>query len=50
VRKYADLHTEMRNAFTAYIADVQGRTFPAQEHTVEMPDEEWDALVKNPKR
>lgn len=47
VRKYADLHTEMQSAFTAYIADVQGRTFPAQEHTVEMPDEEWEALVHN---
>jgi 3-methyl-2-oxobutanoate hydroxymethyltransferase len=47
VRKYADLHTEMQSAFTAYIADVQGRKFPAQEHTVEMPDEEWEALVHN---
>ncbi len=47
VRKYADLHTEMQGAFTAYIADVQGRTFPAQEHSVEMPDAEWEALVHN---
>jgi len=47
VRKYADLHTEMQSAFTAYIADVQGRTFPAQEHTVEMPDKEWETLVHN---
>ncbi|HEY5270078.1 MAG TPA: 3-methyl-2-oxobutanoate hydroxymethyltransferase [Anaerolineales bacterium] len=47
VRKYADLHTEMQNAFTAYIVDVQGRAFPAQEHTVEMPDEEWESLVHN---
>ncbi|HEX7541176.1 MAG TPA: 3-methyl-2-oxobutanoate hydroxymethyltransferase [Anaerolineales bacterium] len=47
VRKYADLNTEMKNAFTTYIADVQGRAFPAQEHTVEMPDEEWESLVHN---
>lgn len=47
VRKYADLHTQMQSAFTAYIADVQGRTFPAQEHTVEMPDKEWETLVHN---
>lgn len=47
VRKYADLHTEMQSAFTAYIADVQGRAFPAQEHTVEMPDAEWEAFVEN---
>ncbi len=44
VRKYADLHTEMQNAFAAYIADVQGRAFPAKEHTVEMPDEEWESF------
>jgi hypothetical protein len=37
----------MQKAFTAFIADVQGRTFPAQEHSVEMPDEEWEALVQN---
>jgi 3-methyl-2-oxobutanoate hydroxymethyltransferase len=47
VRKYADFHTGMQNAFTDYIADVQGRRFPAHEHTVEMPDEEWDTLVHN---
>ena len=47
VRKYADLHTEMQSAFTTFIADVQGRTFPAQEHTIEMPEKEWDTLVQN---
>jgi 3-methyl-2-oxobutanoate hydroxymethyltransferase len=44
VRKYANLHDEMQNAFTAYIADVQNRAFPAQEHIIEMPDEEWETL------
>jgi 3-methyl-2-oxobutanoate hydroxymethyltransferase len=47
VRKYADLHGEMGRAFAAYIADVQGRTFPAAEHTVEMPDTEWEELQKS---
>jgi 3-methyl-2-oxobutanoate hydroxymethyltransferase len=47
VRKYANLHEEMQIAFTAYIADVQNRMFPAQEHAVEMPDEEWESLVHN---
>jgi 3-methyl-2-oxobutanoate hydroxymethyltransferase len=47
VQKYTDLHSEMRRAFTAFIADVQGRTFPAQEHTIEMPDEEWESLIHN---
>ena len=45
VKKYADLHTEMARAFAAYIADVQQQTFPAAEHTIEMPDEEWQALL-----
>ena len=45
VRQYADLHTAMQTAFTSYIADVQNRNFPAQEHTVEMPDEEWEELI-----
>jgi 3-methyl-2-oxobutanoate hydroxymethyltransferase len=45
VRKYADLHTEMQNAFKAYIADVQDRKFPAPEHSFEMPDNEWESLV-----
>ncbi len=45
VRQYADLHTAMQTAFTSYIADVQSRNFPAQEHTVEMPDEEWEELI-----
>jgi 3-methyl-2-oxobutanoate hydroxymethyltransferase len=46
VRQYADLHKEMEHAFGEYIADVQTRAFPAIEHTVEMADEEWEALLK----
>jgi len=45
VKKYADLQGEMRRAFEEYIADVTARRFPAGEHTVEMPDEEWNALL-----
>jgi 3-methyl-2-oxobutanoate hydroxymethyltransferase len=47
VRKYANLHDEMENAFKAFIADVQEHNFPAKEHTVEMPDAEWEALAQN---
>jgi 3-methyl-2-oxobutanoate hydroxymethyltransferase len=46
VKKYADLHTEMQRAFGEYIADVTARRFPTQEHTVEMPEEEWELLVQ----
>jgi 3-methyl-2-oxobutanoate hydroxymethyltransferase len=45
VKKYADLHGEMARAFQAYIAEVEGRTFPAQEHSIDMPDDEWRAFL-----
>jgi 3-methyl-2-oxobutanoate hydroxymethyltransferase len=47
VKKYADLHTEMQRAFAEYIADVQAKTFPDAEHTVEMKDDEWEELLKS---
>jgi 3-methyl-2-oxobutanoate hydroxymethyltransferase len=47
VRQYADFHGEMQRAFGEYISDVTARTFPAAEHSVEMADEEWDALLKD---
>jgi ketopantoate hydroxymethyltransferase len=37
----------MQRAFTDYIEDVETKRFPAQEHTVEMDDREWDALLKD---
>ena len=44
VRQYADLNAEMQRAFRAYRADVENGVFPAAEHTVEMPEEEWQAF------
>ena len=44
VRKYADFHSEMLRAFGEYIADVTARRFPDKEHTIEMPDEEWECF------
>jgi 3-methyl-2-oxobutanoate hydroxymethyltransferase len=44
VKKYADLHAVMAEAFKAYRAEVEGRTFPAEEHSVEMAEEDWRAL------
>lgn len=46
VKKYADFHAEMKRAFREFITDVEVKSFPAEEHTVEMPDEEWEALLK----
>lgn len=45
VKKYASLHAEMQQAFTAYIADVQAKQFPAEMHTVDMAEEEWQAFL-----
>ncbi len=44
VKKYADLHSEMARAISAYREEVESGMFPAQEHTVEMPDEDWVRL------
>ncbi len=46
VKKYADLQHEMERAFGEYISDVTARRFPASEHIVEMPEEEWELLLK----
>lgn len=46
VKKYVELHNQMEQAFKAYKTDVEARAFPAEEHEVEMPDEEWEELMK----
>lgn len=45
VKKYANLHTDMQRALGAYIDDVETRRFPSQEHTVSMPEAEWDEFI-----
>ena len=45
VKQYAHLHAVMVEAFSAYISDVEGGLFPAPEHTVEMPEEDWEAFL-----
>lgn len=44
VKRYANLLGEMDRVFQEYRNEVISRTFPAQEHCFEMPDEEWDEL------
>ncbi|MFQ5943810.1 MAG: 3-methyl-2-oxobutanoate hydroxymethyltransferase [Anaerolineales bacterium] len=44
VKKYADFEGEMVKAITAYKEEVEAGDFPAEEHTVAMPDEEWVRL------
>jgi len=47
VKKYANFHAEMQRAFSEYIDDVQTKTFPAAEHTIDMAEDEWQALLKD---
>lgn len=46
VKQYADLHGEIARALTAYRSEVETGVFPAPEHTVDMPDEEWEAFLE----
>jgi len=47
VKKYADLHGEIARALDTYQTEVRTGTFPRPEHTVDMPDEEWEAFLEN---
>lgn len=44
VKQYAHLHAEMEQAINSYREEVESGAFPAEEHTVEMPDADWEAL------
>jgi 3-methyl-2-oxobutanoate hydroxymethyltransferase len=45
VKQYADLHGVIAGALEAYRAEVEAQQFPSPEHTVDMPDEEWEAFL-----
>jgi len=45
VRAYARLDEEITGAVRAYRHDVEAGAFPAREHTVSMPEEEWGAFL-----
>ena len=47
VKKYAHLHREMATAISSYKTDVENGTFPSDEHSFEMTEEELDALMKS---
>ena len=44
-KQYANLHGEMLGAITAYKDEVLTGQFPADEHSVEMPDEDWAQIT-----
>jgi 3-methyl-2-oxobutanoate hydroxymethyltransferase len=45
-KRYAELRQEMTLAFNAYKSEVEDRLFPTVEHSLEMPQEEWDKLIE----
>ena len=45
VKQYADISTIIDEAVSGYISDVESRTFPSTEHSIDMPDEEWEKLI-----
>ncbi len=46
VKKYANFHDSMQDAFSMYVSEVQNGTFPGPEQTYEMPDAEWDETLR----
>jgi 3-methyl-2-oxobutanoate hydroxymethyltransferase len=46
VKQYANLHAETARALAAFRSDVENRAFPAPEHTLEMPEAEWEAFLE----
>jgi 3-methyl-2-oxobutanoate hydroxymethyltransferase len=46
VKKYADLYSQILQAVENYRQDVQDHRFPSEEHGVEMPEGEWQALIQ----
>jgi 3-methyl-2-oxobutanoate hydroxymethyltransferase len=46
VKKYANLHAEMDQAFAGYRMDVEAGAFPADEHSVEMEQQDWRELLE----
>ena len=45
VKKYADFSKLMAEAVSNYITDVESGIFPSTEHSIDMPDEEWERLM-----
>lgn len=47
VKKYAQFHQTMAEAFEAYRQEVLDREFPAEEHSFDMSEEEFAGLMEN---
>jgi 3-methyl-2-oxobutanoate hydroxymethyltransferase len=45
-KQYAQVYGEMTRAFEAFKLEVESGAFPAEEHTVTMADDEWEAFTQ----
>ncbi len=45
VKQYANMHSIMHEAFTAYKQEVESKKFPTEEHSTFMKDDEWIELL-----
>lgn len=46
VKQYAHLNPLIKTAFAQYLHEVRQGEFPAEEHTIDMKDEEWENFLK----
>ena len=46
VKRYAELHAQMGAAIAEYRDEVQAGSFPAAEHTVDMPEDDWQGVIE----
>jgi 3-methyl-2-oxobutanoate hydroxymethyltransferase len=46
-KRYAEIHAEMAKAITAYRTEVEGHHFPAEEHSIVMLEDEWQAFLQS---
>ena len=47
VKQYANLHAEMARALAAFRDDVEAKSFPGPEHSMDMGDSEWDLFLED---
>ncbi len=45
VKQYTQLHTIISQALMEFRQEVEAGTFPTEDHSFSMPDEEWEALL-----
>ena len=45
VKQYTNVHGAVLGAMQDYRADVESRAFPADEHSTQMKDDEWQTLL-----